>query len=221
MKLTKITVQLAAMSFFIMPILAVAQQEKPRPSQPGTPQQQRTEAVSGANPSEDPMSGKNTSGKSNTSSGNNTFMTKAAEGGLAEVALGQMALTKASSADVKQFAQRMIDDHSKADQELMDIASSMGVTLPSQPSATHKKLMSRLDKLSGADFDREYMKEMVDDHEKDVKMFERASREAGDNARLKTWVDKTLPTLHEHLQVAQETATKVGAPMGQGMATTQ
>src|SRR4051812_49619891 len=81
------------------------------------------------------------------------FITEAAMGGMAEVKLGQLAVDKATSADVKQFAQRMVDDHSKANQELTELASSKSVTLPSDIGPKNQASMEKLSKLSGADFD--------------------------------------------------------------------
>lgn len=141
-----------------------------------------------------------------------SFVMKAAAGGMAEVELGNLALKQASSNEVKQFAQRMIDDHGKANQELKQYADSKSITLPAAMGDSHKKLFDKLSKLSGAAFDREYMNEMLKDHEKDVALFERESK-SGKDAELKAWVDKTLPTLREHLQLARDTSAKVGGKM--------
>lgn len=157
------------------------------------------------------------------------FIMEAAHGGMMEVELGKLGVDKASSPDVKQFAQRMVDDHSKANDELMQLASQKGITLShadhqammSQTSSgtssadkDHQAMMKaqgmkdKLSKLSGADFDREYMSMMVKDHVKDVKEFEDASTKAKD-ADLKAWAAKTLPTLREHLQMARDVNSKV------------
>jgi putative membrane protein len=138
------------------------------------------------------------------------FMKKAAEGGMAEVALGELAAKQGSNEDVKKFGQRMVDDHSKANRELMDLASQKGVTLPTEPNAQQKSEKAKMEKLSGANFDREYMRAMVKDHDKDVAEFEKLSRTAHD-ADLKAWAGKTLPTLQEHQKMAHEVAGKVGA----------
>ena len=138
------------------------------------------------------------------------FMKKAAEGGMAEVALGELAAKQGSSEDVKHFGQRMVDDHSKANRELMDLASQKGVTLPTEPNAQQKAEKAKMEKLSGANFDREYMRAMVKDHDKDVAEFEKQSRTAHD-ADLKAWAGKTLPTLQEHKKMAHDVAGKVGA----------
>lgn len=136
------------------------------------------------------------------------FMMKAAQGGLAEVDMGNMASSKATNADVKKFGDRMVTDHSKANDELKQLAATKGVTLPTAVSDEQKKAMDEMTAKSGKDFDKFYMDDMVKDHEKDVAEFEKASKEAKD-ADLKAWAAKTLPTLQGHLQMAKETQKKV------------
>ncbi len=138
------------------------------------------------------------------------FAKEAAIGGMAEVELGNLAKEKASSNDVKQFGDRMVTDHSKANDELKQWAQQKNVTLPTTLDAKHKATRDRLAKLSGDAFDKAYMHDMVTDHQKDVAAFKREST-SGKDADLKAWAAKTLPTLQEHLKLAQDTATKVGA----------
>ena len=149
-------------------------------------------------------------GEAKTSDPDKHFLMEAAQGGLAEVHLGQLAAQRATSAEVKQFGQRMVDDHGKANKELMQLADSEGVTLPKEMDSKAKETADRLSKLSGAEFDRAYMKEMVEDHTKDVSAFQRQA-EQGKDQDVKGWAAKTLPTLQEHLQMAKTTAAKVGA----------
>jgi len=130
------------------------------------------------------------------------FMEKAAQGGLAEVQLGNLAAQKAQSPEVKQFGQRMASDHSKANDQLKQVASQKNVNLPTDMDSSTKREFDKLQKLSGAQFDREYMKNMVSDHEKDIKEFKNESKSAKD-ADLKAFVDKTLPTLEDHLTQAK------------------
>src|SRR6185437_11610509 len=125
------------------------------------------------------------------------FVMKAAGGGMAEVELGRLATEKASSPDVKQFGQRMIDDHGKANDELKGLATRKNITLPAAPDAKHKATQDRLSKLSGTAFDRAYMADMVADHNADVAEFMHASKMAKD-PDVKAWAAKTLPTLQEH-----------------------
>ena len=148
-------------------------------------------------------------------SGDQGFVMKAAQGGLAEVELGNLAKQKASSDDVKQFGQRMADDHSKANDELKQVAASKGITLPTDPGPKHKAEMDRLSQLSGAEFDRAYMRHMVKDHKKDVSEFRKES-EKGKDPDVKAFASKTLPTLEEHLKMAQDTASKVGGSSSNG-----
>lgn len=135
------------------------------------------------------------------------FMTKAAVGGMLEVALGTQAEQKASSPDVKAFGKRMVTDHGKANEELKQLAAKKGVTLPTELDKEHKEAHEKLSKLSGAKFDREYAEAMVDDHEKDVKEFTDASKDAKD-ADLRAWAAKTLPVLEEHLKMAKDIKMK-------------
>jgi putative membrane protein len=138
----------------------------------------------------------------------NTFVTKAANGGMAEVKLGTLATQKAANPDVKAFGQQMVDDHGKANDELKQLASSRGITLPTDIDAKEQAKYDRLSKLSGAEFDRAYMKEMVSDHRTDVAEFRHES-ERGSDADVKAWATKTLPTLEHHLQMAESTDAKV------------
>ena len=136
------------------------------------------------------------------------FVTKAGVGGLAEVQMGNLALTKASNEAVKQFAQRMVTDHGKANEELQTLATAKGLALPTELDAEHKAGLDHLSSLNGAEFDKAYMDHMVQDHEKDVAEFEKASQNAMDG-ELKGWAGKTLPTLQEHLTLAKDTQSKL------------
>ena len=214
---------------------------------------------------------------SKLSSSDREFAMKAAEGGKMEVMHAEMALQKSSNDEVKRYAQRMIDDHNKANQELMGIASGKGImsssdmhgqahsTSPEMRSGTtstsstsstssttgstgassttgttnprsatgattpntessgdmrktdsgtkmskdHQMAMDRLGKLSGAEFDREYLKMDLNDHKKTIDLFEKQAR-SGRDAELKAFAEKTLPTLREHHQMARDLASKVG-----------
>ena len=149
-------------------------------------------------------------GMSNMSSQDNDFVMDAAMGGLMEVELGRIAAQKGMSDAVKQFGQRMVDDHSKANEELMSLASSKGMTLPTALDEKHQKDVTKLSAMSGAEFDRAYSRMMLSDHNKDVKEFEKQSTKGGD-ADLKAFAGKTLPTLQEHLQMAKALPGNQGA----------
>lgn len=138
------------------------------------------------------------------------FATTAAQGGMAEVAVGQVASSKAASADVKQFAQRMVTDHTKANQELNQTASKSGVTLPQGVAKEDKAKADRLTRLEGAAFDKAYMKMMVEDHEKTVALFEKEAN-SGSDPDMKAFAQKTLPTLKEHLEMARSVERNASA----------
>jgi len=138
----------------------------------------------------------------NMTSQDHEFIMDAAMGGLEEVELGRIAAQKGMSDAVKQFGQRMVDDHSKANSELMSLASSKGITLPTALDEKHQKDVTKLSAMSGAEFDRAYSKMMLSDHNKDVSEFEKQSTK-GTDPDLKAFASKTLPTLQEHLQMAK------------------
>ena len=141
--------------------------------------------------------------------GDLAFMNDAAPGGMAEVELGRMAAKQAQSSEVKQFAARMIADHTKAGDGLKQLAQQKKVILPSEVNPAHKETMAKLSKLNGAEFDRAYVMAMVADHEKDVAAFESVAKGAVD-ADVKAFAAKTLPTLKEHLQMIRDIAGKMG-----------
>jgi putative membrane protein len=129
------------------------------------------------------------------------FAEKAAMGGAAEVQSGRMAEQKGVNTQVKQFGARMAQDHAKAGDELKRIAAGKGLTLPQAPNPDDKREMDKLAKLTGADFDRAYMSHMVADHKKDIAEFEKEAS-SGQDADIKAFAAKTLPTLREHLKLA-------------------
>lgn len=141
-------------------------------------------------------------GMRNMSSQDRNFLMDAAMGGMMEVELGRVAAQKGMSDAVKQFGQRMVDDHSAANTELMSIASSKSITLPAELDEKHREHVTKLSAMSGAEFDRAYAKMMVSDHQKDVSEFEKQSTKGAD-PDLKAFATKTLPTLQEHLQMAR------------------
>jgi putative membrane protein len=155
-------------------------------------------------------SDQSSSSSSQLSAKDKEFVMKAAKGGMQEVELGQLVADKAQSDDVKQFAKRMVDDHSKANDELKSLAQQKGITLPTDLGADGKAMKAKLEKLSGAQLDKTYMQHMVMDHNKDVKEFQTESQNAKDSD-LKSWAQKTLPTLQDHLKQAKDVASKTGA----------
>jgi putative membrane protein len=131
------------------------------------------------------------------------FVKQAATCGLAEVKAGELAQERAASPQVKKFAKQMVEDHSKANKELEELAGRKGWQLPREMDDKHRKEIEKLSRLSGEEFDREFMKCQVDAHQEAVKLFEEQSQ-GGRDADLKAWAATTLPTLREHLRMAQQ-----------------
>ena len=134
-------------------------------------------------------------------------------GGLMEVELGRVAAQKGTSDAVKQFGQRMVDDHSKANTELMTLAQSKGITLPTTLDDKHRSELTKISAMTGAEFDRAYSKMMLSDHKKDVSEFEKQSTR-GTDPDLKAFATQTLPTLQEHLQLAKALPGNEGSAGG-------
>ena len=136
-----------------------------------------------------------------------SFVAEAARGGLDEVQDAQLAEQKATSTDVKQFASLMITDHTQANQELIQIARSQGLSLPKTPMQAEQRSLEEMQKLSGASFDRQYVKEQVRDHQKTVALFQKEA-DSGQDPQLKAFAQKYLPKLQQHLQMAQSLAAR-------------
>lgn len=133
------------------------------------------------------------------SSADESFMMSAAQAGMVEVKLGELAAKKATQEKIKQFAATMVSDHSKANRELQAIAMKNGVTLPTKLDAPNKSKVDKMSKLSGEQFDKAYVAEMVQDHEKVAAEFEQASKTA-QNLELKSFAATTLPVIKTHLK---------------------
>jgi putative membrane protein len=144
-----------------------------------------------------------TAAKSRPAMGDAHFAKEAAQGGMAEVKLGQLAQEKGSSDTVKSFGKRMVDDHSKAGDKLKEVASRENITLPNDLSAKDQATYDGLSKLNGAAFDRAYARDMVKDHETDVAAFQKEASSGKDDS-LKGFASETLPTLQDHLKQAKE-----------------
>lgn len=130
------------------------------------------------------------------------FAVAAADGGMMEVELGKLALVNGSSKTIKQFAQMMIDDHSKAGEELKALATSKNITLPAALSNKNQDALNDLSKKKGNDFDKAYASFMVDDHKEDIDEF-RKQAENGKDADLKNWAAGKVPVLEHHLMMAR------------------
>jgi len=185
-----------------MPLLfggfAMAQNATMPPAAPpaiaATPPVPPTNAMEPASPA--PMAA------ANLSPSDKVFVTRAAQGGLAEVQMAQLAQQKASSDDVKKFAQSMIDDHTPNNEQLVKLATAKGLTPPTDPNAMQQKMLTHLQGLSGAKFDKAYVKIQVKAHTmmlKDMRMEARS----GKDSDLKNFADQTVPTVDHHLSMAQ------------------
>jgi putative membrane protein len=142
--------------------------------------------------------------------GDRRFLEAAGAGGLMEVEASRVAVAKATLDGVRRFAQRMVDDHGKAQARLQPLAASKGVTLPTMPSPEQQRQVDRLGRQPGAEFDRAYMAEMVAAHRKDLAAFRDAARNAKD-AEVKAFAAAQLPTLEDHLREAQATESAAKA----------
>jgi len=136
------------------------------------------------------------------------FVVEAAEGGQMEVGLGELAQEKAANDAVRGFGRRMVDDHSRANQELARLAASKQIEPATKPFGRTQREKDFLSKLSGSAFDLEYVRMMVRDHEKDVIAFRQESQQTTD-PELRAWVARTLPTLEHHLTAIRQIASQV------------
>ncbi|WP_242046720.1 DUF4142 domain-containing protein [Cylindrospermum sp. FACHB-282] len=130
------------------------------------------------------------------------FMTKAVQDTRAEVELGELASEKAQKYQVRAFGQLMVQDQTQMNNELQKLATKKGLTLPQDIGEENRQVKVNLLKLSGADFDKAYMNQMIADRVKDVSLFQRQSQE-GNDPDLKDWATKNLPTLQNHLRLAR------------------
>ncbi len=132
------------------------------------------------------------------------FVVDVADGGMFEVQAASLAKTKTSSVKVKTLADLMLKDHSMANDELKKLASKKNITIPTKLSEKRQKQFNELNKLNGIDFDKEYAKEMVNDHKKDIDAFQKEA-DKGKDADIRNWASQLLPKLKHHLTVAENT----------------
>jgi putative membrane protein len=147
------------------------------------------------------------------------FVKEAAMGGMAEVELGKLATQKGTSESVKQFGQKMIDDHTKANDQLKEVASKDNIQIPAALDKKHQERIDKLSKLDGAAFDKAYAKDQVKDHKNDIKDFQ-AEAQGGSDPNVKAFATNTLPVLQQHLQLAEnlnksEKSAGASQPSGQ------
>ena len=190
----------------LCPIALLAQNPMgppPSSTQPNQPQQTR--------PMQDSSTGMSNS-DSSQSMKDKMFLRNAAEGGMAEVQLGQLAADKGSSQDVKDFGQKMVTDHTALNNDMAPIAQSMGVTVPKKLNKQHQAEYDKLNGLSGDDFDKEYITAMVKDHHKDLREFRDEATSASDPT-LKAAVEKGVKVISEHTTMINKLAKDKGISM--------
>jgi putative membrane protein len=141
------------------------------------------------------------------------FIETAAKDSAAEIEAGKLASSKGSNEQVKQFGERMVQDHGKAADELKQLAQSKGIDLPDAADRKQEREARSLEKKSGADFDKAYMSQMVKDHRKDLREMQKAAKDARD-PDVKAFAEKTAGVIQEHLNMAQQIAADVGAKGG-------
>ena len=171
-----------------------------------TPMQTQPGMAPGANGNMNSMGMNN----GQTTPSDKMFVKKALEGGMAEVQLGQLAQQKSTNDDVKQFGQKMVDDHTKLNDQMKPIAEQIGVKMPDGPSAKDKAVMTKLQALNGDAFDKAYMKDMVKDHKMDKMEFSHEAQN-GSNPQVKDAASQGEKVISEHLQMAEQIAQKTGA----------
>jgi len=157
------------------------------------------------------LTGQSTSGSQSSSFNRKeqSFLKEAAEGGQAEVEMGQMAAEKAQNAEVKRLGQRLVQDHTKANQELMQIAQKSGVMLPTESTHKENHMTQQLQDKTGAEFDKAFAQHALTDHEKDIRKYQSALQDAKD-PEVKAFIQKSLPILRQHLEMARTAGAAVG-----------
>jgi putative membrane protein len=176
------------------------------PADPVSPAGRAT-TTAPADPSITPPADRATAARSasgTASEGDRRFVEQAAASGRAEVEIAQHTMDKAASAEVKRVAEHLHKDHSQANEELMRIAASKGITLPTGLAGEKRAEVDKLRSLSGAEFDRTVLDKLAQSHRESIKLFERQAADGADPA-LKAFAAKTLPTLREHLKMVEGT----------------
>jgi putative membrane protein len=207
----------AALSFGV----AMAQTSS-APNTTSGPTTNSTSATGGQSaPMAQPGTGTRNTPKAKLARSDRKFIENAAKGGLFEVQVAKLAESKASDQAVKDFAKLLVDQHTNANNELTQLANNKGVELPAAPGFMQRHSVNSLAKRSGADFDKHFVSEVgIKDHQKDIKEFEKAGKDAKD-PDVKAFIEKTLPTLREHLAQAQklpEAGTNTNAMGNKGSA---
>jgi putative membrane protein len=194
-----VTVLAAAISACLLTgSVAVAQETDPTTTRPTQDEETRTQRTADAS----------TMRRSTMDSAE--FVKKAGAAGAAEVEAGKLGAQKATSPEVKAYAQKMVTDHTKANKELMAVAKDKNLEVPTEPDMLHKGMMEKFERQEAdADFDHDFMQQMVRDHEAVVELFQNASTDSNVDPELRSLAKKTLPTLQSHLKQAQQLEGKL------------
>jgi putative membrane protein len=199
MKHTCTKILLCSASTFLAGAMAVAQappgSSMPQQQQPQTPEQSRTA----------PIGATDTTNDNRQQISDQAFVSKALQGGNAEVQLGQLAQQKAQSSDVKDFGQKMVQDHTQLGEQMKPIAQQLGVKEPKELSKKDRQLMAKLQGLSGQQFDEAYIQAMVKDHKQDLKEFKQAA-DMTQNPNLKQVAQQGAQVISQHLEMIQQIA---------------
>jgi putative membrane protein len=148
-------------------------------------------------------------GENMQNSADRSFISSAAEANLAEIDTAKMVVQKSSDPAVKDFANRMVTDHTQANQKLASVAEMSGTKLPTEPGITERNQKSELQKLSGAKLDDAYLRDELQGHKEAISAFENEI-ERGQNQEVKNYAAQTLPTLQDHIRIAEDIAGKLG-----------
>lgn len=186
----------------------------------GTAPSGASSSAGGSATTSGPASGEMGASRKTLSSSDRNFIKEAAEDGMYEVAIARVAAEKAADPEVKSYASKLVDDHTKSNDQLRQIAESRNVTLPASLPAAKQRNVDRLSSAAGSDFDRQFLRMIgVKEHKEDIAEFERASRRARD-AEIREFAKSALPTLREHMSTAQRLTANVGKKTGETGTTT-
>jgi putative membrane protein len=179
----------------------------------------QAQAPTGASPHQQESTHSRMNGGASEGADPSTFVTKAAQGGLTEVAVSKAAAASAQDPKIKQFADQMVRDHSKANDELSSLAKSKGLQVPTSLDAEHQAIVQKLGNKKGSEFDAAYTKQMKEDHAKTVALFQAATKSS--DPELAAFAKKTLPTLMEHKRMAGDLPGALHSAQSAGAAGSQ
>lgn len=211
----------AAAALLLLPAMALAQTTAPQSTSPSPPPLPGGAQSGTTSTQPAPMGGMTQAAPGNSageagklSAGDRSFLNKAAADGMAEVEIGKLGASKAQNDQVKQFAQKMVQDHGQANEKLTAIARQLQVQPPAKMDAKHQEASKKLSGVSGAAFDRQFMQHMLKDHQQAVQLFDKQAK-SGQNEELKKFAADTLPTLQQHLAEAKRISSQMAPQTSQ------